>query len=63
MTHVTEVARDGGSLKTTLRTMKSLGELLAATKKHDKIQFIDRHFGEAGFITDLENTLNNNILS
>ena len=29
-------------------------------KKHDKIQFIHRHFGEAGFITDLENTLNNN---
>jgi SIR2-like domain len=27
-------------------------------KKHDKIQFIHRHFGEAGFITDLENTLN-----
>jgi hypothetical protein len=31
-------------------------------KKNDKIQFIDKHFGEAGFITDLENTLNNNIL-
>jgi hypothetical protein len=29
-------------------------------KKHGKIQFINRHFGEAGFITDLENTLNNN---
>lgn len=36
-------------------------KIVGSGKKHDKIQFIHRRFGEAEFITDLENTLNNNI--